>query len=84
MVCPLRGDDLRDELEAFSWLRTGQTFNELTGSLEELGYARCFEIARIMRLFAVSERHYEITVAGMRAYRAAHAFYSNGSGDLAS
>ena len=46
--------------------------------LEELGYLKGFYDARMVGDFAVRERHYEITVAGIRAYHSAHAFYSNG------
>ena len=84
MVCPLRATDLREELEAFNWLKTDRTFHQLTVGLEELGYVMCFHVARADSASAVRERCYEITVAGVRAYRAAHAFYSNGSEDLSS
>jgi len=78
MVCPLRGKDLRDELGEFGWLRTNATFYHLTRRLEELGFVEGFLSKKIVRMHAVRERHYEITVAGVRAYHAAHAFYSNG------
>ena len=84
MVCPLRGKDLRDELEEFGWLRTNATFYSLTNRLEELGYVEGFYTAKIVGRFAVRERHYEITVAGLRAYHAAHAFYSNGVAPIGS
>ncbi|MFC1640167.1 hypothetical protein ACFL3B_05330 [Gemmatimonadota bacterium] len=78
MVCPLRGKDLRDELQEFGWLKNTRTFYQLTKRLEELGLLAGFYTARIVGDYAVRERHYEITVAGVRAYHAAHAFYSNG------
>jgi hypothetical protein len=78
MVCPLRGKDLRDELQEFGWLKTNATFYELTNRLEQLGYLKGYYTVKLVGKYAVRERHYEITVAGIRAYHAAHAFYSNG------
>jgi DNA-binding PadR family transcriptional regulator len=78
MVCPLRGKDLRAELHEFGWLKTNATFYQLTKRLEKLGLIAGFYTAKIVGDFAVRERHYEITIAGVRAYHAAHAFYSNG------
>ena len=79
MVCPLPGKELRAELDEFGWLKTNSTFYELTKRLEELGFIAGYYTARIVRDFAVRERHYEITVAGVRAYHAAHTFYTNGA-----
>ena len=60
-------------------MKTNATFYELTKRLEELGYIAGYYTARIVGDFAVRERYYEITVAGVRAYHAAHTFYTNGA-----
>ena len=78
MCSPMPGKYLREELELFGWLRTNATFYELTKRLEALGFIEGYYTAKIVGDFAVRERHYEVTVAGIRAYHAAHAFYSNG------
>jgi hypothetical protein len=84
MVCPLRGKDLRDELEEFGWLRTNETFPELINQLEKLGFVVGFYAVRILGDVELLDHRYELTVAGMRAYHRAHPFYSNGALDLAS
>ena len=84
MCCPLRGKELRAELQAHGWLRTNTTFYHLTNRLAKLGLVRGWYTAKIVGDFAVRERHYEITVAGTRTYHAARAFYSNGAAELVS
>ena len=36
MVCPFRATDLREELEAFNWLKTDQTFHFYSNGSEDL------------------------------------------------
>ena len=78
LVFPLRCNVLRDELEEFGLLRTKADFYELFERLEELGFVAGYYTAKIVGEAIVRERSYEITNAGLRAYCAAYAFYSDG------
>ena len=79
MVCPLPGKELRSELHEVGWARSQPTFHELTKRLEERGLIRGFYVRKFVGFFSIRERHFEITVAGVRAYHEAQAFYSNGA-----
>ena len=77
MACPLPGKELRSELRANGWLRSKRNYDQITNTLEETGLVRGWNAHANVGDAADGEGHYEITVAGMRAYHAALAFYCN-------